>query len=143
IKYVWLTLQADNKGEGGIFSLFTLVKKLKKPWLLVPAIIGGSAMLADGFITPPISISSALEGLKIYYPSMQTIPYVIGIILLLFFFQSYGTKTIGKFFGPIMFIWFSMLAVTGALQIIEIPEILKRSEEHTSELQSRENLVCR
>ncbi len=125
IKYVWLTLQADNNGEGGIFSLYTLVKKLKKRWLLIPAIIGGSAMLADGFITPPISISSALEGLKIYYPDLQTIPFVIGIILILFFFQSYGTKTIGKFFGPIMFIWFSMLAVTGALQIIEIPEILK------------------
>lgn len=125
IKYVWLTLQADNKGEGGIFSLFTLVKKIKKPWLLVPAIIGGSAMLADGFITPPISISSALEGLKIYYPELQTIPYVIGIILILFFFQSYGTKTIGKFFGPIMLLWFSMLAVTGLLQIIEIPHILK------------------
>lgn len=125
IKYVWLTLQADNNGEGGIFSLYTLVKKLKKRWLLIPAIIGGSAMLADGFITPPISISSALEGLKIYYPDLQTIPFVISIILILFFFQSYGTKTIGKFFGPIMFIWFSMLAVTGALQIIEIPEILK------------------
>lgn len=125
IKYVWLTLQADNKGEGGIFSLYTLVKKLKKPWLIVPAIIGGSAMLADGFITPPISISSALEGLKIYYPELQTIPYVIGIILILFFFQSYGTKTIGKFFGPIMLLWFCMLAVTGLLQIIEIPHILK------------------
>lgn len=125
IKYVWLTLQADNKGEGGIFSLYTLVKKLKKPWLIVPAIIGGSAMLADGFITPPISISSALEGLKIYYPELQTIPYVIGIILILFFFQSYGTKTIGKFFGPIMLLWFSMLAVTGLLQVIEIPHILK------------------
>lgn len=125
IKYVWLTLQADNKGEGGIFSLYTLVKKLKKPWLIVPAIIGGSAMLADGFITPPISISSALEGLKIYYPELQTIPYVIGIILILFFFQSYGTKAIGKFFGPIMLLWFSMLAVTGLLQIIEIPHILK------------------
>lgn len=125
IKYVWLTLQADNKGEGGIFSLYTLVKKLKKPWLIVPSIIGGSAMLADGFITPPISISSALEGLKIYYPELQTIPYVIGIILILFFFQSYGTKAIGKFFGPIMLLWFCMLAVTGLLQIIEIPHILK------------------
>ncbi|HLV51895.1 MAG TPA: KUP/HAK/KT family potassium transporter, partial [Flavobacterium sp.] len=125
IKYVWLTLQADNNGEGGIFSLYTLVKKLKKRWLLIPAIIGGSAMLPDGFITPPISISSALEGLKIYYPDLQTIPFVIGIIVILFFFQSYGTKTIGKFFGPIMFIWFSMLAVTGILQIIKIPEILK------------------
>lgn len=125
IKYVWLTLQADNKGEGGIFSLYTLVKKLKKKWLIVPALIGGSAMLADGFITPPISISSALEGVKIYYPDLQTIPFVIGIILVLFFFQSYGTKTIGKFFGPIMLIWFLMLGGVGLLQITEVPEILK------------------
>jgi len=125
IKYVWLTLQADNKGEGGIFSLYTLVKKLKKKWLIVPALIGGSAMLADGFITPPISISSALEGVKIYYPDLKTIPFVIGIILVLFFFQSYGTKTIGKFFGPIMLVWFLMLAGVGLLQITEVPEILK------------------
>lgn len=125
IKYVWLTLQADNKGEGGIFSLYTLVKKLKKKWLIIPALIGGSAMLADGFITPPISISSALEGVKIYYPDLQTIPLVIGIILVLFFFQSYGTKTIGKFFGPIMLIWFLMLAGVGLLQITQVPEILK------------------
>jgi len=124
IKYVWLTLQADNKGEGGIFSLYTLVKKLKKKWLIVPALIGGSAMLADGFITPPISISSALEGVKIYYPEMQTIPFVIAIIFILFFFQSYGTKTIGKFFGPIMLIWFLMLACVGMLQIYNVPEIL-------------------
>lgn len=125
IKYVWLTLQADNKGEGGIFSLYTLVKKLKKKWLIVPALIGGSAMLADGFITPPISISSAIEGIKIYYPDLKTIPIVIGIILVLFFFQSYGTKTIGKFFGPIMLIWFLMLGGVGLLQITQVPEILK------------------
>lgn len=125
IKYVWLTLQADNKGEGGIFSLYTLVKKLKKKWLIVPALIGGSAMLADGFITPPISISSAIEGIKIYYPDLKTIPIVIGIILVLFFFQSYGTKTIGKFFGPIMLVWFLMLGGVGLLQITQVPEILK------------------
>ncbi|MBA5792072.1 KUP/HAK/KT family potassium transporter [Flavobacterium sp. xlx-214] len=125
IKYVWLTLKADNNGEGGIFSLYTLVKKLKKKWLIIPAIIGGSAMLADGIITPPISISSAIEGIKIYYPELQTIPIVIGIILMLFFFQSYGTKAIGKLFGPIMFLWFLMLAVTGVLQIMNLPEILK------------------
>ncbi|HUH26466.1 MAG TPA: KUP/HAK/KT family potassium transporter, partial [Flavobacterium sp.] len=125
IKYVWLTLKADNKGEGGIFSLYTLVKKMKKRWLIVPAIIGGSAMLADGIITPPISISSAIEGLKIYYPDIQTIPIVIGIIFFLFLFQSYGTKTIGKFFGPIMLIWFLMLALVGLSQIVKMPEVIK------------------
>src|SRR5690606_34871624 len=125
IKYVWLTLKADNNGEGGIFSLFTLVRKLKKRWLIVPAIIGGSAMLADGIITPPISISSAVEGLKIYYPDLHTIPIVIAIIVSLFFFQSYGTKTIGKFFGPIMLVWFLMLGIMGVYQIANTPEILK------------------
>ncbi|WLD23630.1 KUP/HAK/KT family potassium transporter [Flavobacterium dauae] len=125
LKYVWLTLQADNNGEGGIFSLYTLVRKLKKRWLIIPAIIGGSAMLADGIITPPISISSAIEGIKIYYPDLQTIPIVIGIIISLFLFQSYGTKTIGKFFGPIMLLWFLMLAAVGISKIIEMPEIIK------------------
>lgn len=125
IKYVWLTLKADNKGEGGIFSLYALVKKMKKPWLIVPAIIGGSAMLADGIITPPISISSAIEGLKIYYPEIQTIPIVIAIIFCLFLFQRYGTKAIGKFFGPIMLLWFLMLSLVGISQIIQVPEIFK------------------
>ena len=125
IKYVLLTLRADNNGEGGIFSLYTLVKRLRKRWLIVPAIIGGCAMLADGIITPPISISSAIEGIKIYQPEIQTIPIVIGIILVLFFFQSYGTKAIGKFFGPVMLLWFLMLGVLGVSQIVHSLEILK------------------
>lgn len=125
IKYVILTLKADNNGEGGIFSLYTLVKKLKKPWLIVPAIIGGSALLADGIITPPISISSAVEGLRIYEPELQTIPIVISILLGIFLIQQFGTKTIGKFFGPLMMIWFLMLGLLGFSHLIGNPSVLK------------------
>ncbi len=115
IKYVYLTLNADNKGEGGIFSLYTLVKRLKKKGLIVPAIIGGSALLADGIITPPISVSSAIEGLKTYQPELDTVPIVIAILFILFFIQRFGSKFIGKFFGPMMLLWFGMLGVLGTI----------------------------
>jgi KUP system potassium uptake protein len=117
VKYVILTLRADNKGEGGIFSLYTLVKRTKFKWLLVPAIIGGSALLADGIITPPISISSAIEGLKVYNSDLNTVPIVIGILFGLFFIQQFGTSFIGKFFGPLMSMWFLMLGVLGVYQM--------------------------
>lgn len=118
IKYVILTLRADNKGEGGIFSLFTLVKRTKFKWLLVPAIIGGSALLADGIITPPISVSSAVEGLKVYNSELNTVPIVIGILCGLFFIQQFGTSFIGKFFGPLMMLWFLMLGTLGVYQLM-------------------------
>ena len=108
IKYVILTLRADNNGEGGIFSLFALVRR-HRPWLVYPAIIGGCALLADGIITPPISVSSAIEGLRIYNPDIPTVPIVITIITILFLFQQLGTNKVGASFGPIMFIWFSMI----------------------------------
>lgn len=125
IKYVFLTLKADNNGEGGIFSLYTLVKKLKKRWLIIPAIIGGSALLADGIITPPISISSAIEGLRIYEPNLKTIPIVIGIIFILFVIQQFGTKAIGKFFGPMMTLWFLMIGTIGFIHLLDTPSVLK------------------
>jgi KUP system potassium uptake protein len=124
LKYVILTLQADNNGEGGIFSLYTLVRKRAR-WLIVPAIIGGSALLADGLITPPISVSSAIEGLRIIYPDIPTVPIVIAILTVLFIAQSFGTQIVGKAFGPIMFVWFSMLAVLGVTNILLHPEVLK------------------
>lgn len=124
IKYVLITLKADNKGEGGIFSLYSLVKR-KAKWLVVPAIIGGCALLADGIITPPITISAAIEGLEIFYPNLQTIPIVIAIITALFIIQQFGTSLVGKAFGPIMFIWFSMMGVLGISYIIKYPIILK------------------
>ncbi len=117
IKYVIITLRADNKGEGGIFSLYALVRRRKTPWLVFPALIGGSTLLADGIITPPISVSSAIEGLKVINPDIVTIPIVIGIIAALFIVQRFGTNFIGKFFGPVMFVWFSMLGILGAINI--------------------------
>ena len=117
LKYVLMTLTADNNGEGGIFALFALVKRTKVKWLIVPAIIGGSALLADGIITPPISVSSAVEGLRTYYPNIDTVPIVIGILVFLFSIQQFGTNLVGKFFAPMMLIWFSMLGVLGISQI--------------------------
>ena len=117
IKYVILTLRADNKGEGGIFSLFTLVRRTKFKWLLVPAIVGGSALLADGIITPPISVSAAVEGLRFFNENLNTVPIVIGILCALFFIQQFGTGFIGKFFGPLMTIWFLMLGTLGIYQL--------------------------
>jgi KUP system potassium uptake protein len=121
IKYVILTLQADNRGEGGIFSLFALVRRRRK-WLVIPAMIGGAALLADGMITPPISVTSAIEGLKqvpvLSNISQWTIIYiVIGILTLLFFLQQFGTAFIGRSFGPVMLLWFCMLATLGIYHI--------------------------
>ncbi len=118
LKYVIITLSADNHGEGGIFALYALVKRTKIQWLIVPAIIGGSALLADGIITPPISVSSAVEGLRIFKPDIQTIPIVIGILFLLFSIQQFGTKLVGKFFAPMMLVWFSMLGILGVIQMV-------------------------
>ncbi len=129
IKYVILTLQADNRGEGGIFSLFALVRRRKK-WLVIPAMMGGAALLADGMITPPISVTSAIEGLK-QIPSLGdvnqwTIIYiVIGILSVLFFIQQFGTAFIGKFFGPVMMVWFTMLAILGLIHFSEDISVFK------------------
>jgi KUP system potassium uptake protein len=125
LKYVILTLSADNHGEGGIFALYALVKRTKIQWLIVPAIIGGSALLADGIITPPISVSSAVEGLRLFKPDIPTVPIVIAILFVLFTIQQFGTKLVGKFFAPMMLIWFSMLAVLGLLQMTQNLSILK------------------
>lgn len=124
IKYVIITLQADNKGEGGIFSLYSLVKR-KAKWLVIPAMVGGAALLADGIITPPITVSAAIEGLGIRYPGLPTIPIVIAILTGLFIIQQFGTSLVGKTFGPVMMVWFTMLAVLGTSYIITFPEILK------------------
>ncbi len=122
IKYVLITLNADNNGEGGIFSLYALVRR-RRPYLIFPAIIGGCALLADGVITPPISVSSAIEGLRLIksdsfnFSELPTVPIVIAIISLLFLIQRVGTSMVGKAFGPIMLAWFGMLAVLGIATI--------------------------
>ncbi|HMG09903.1 MAG TPA: KUP/HAK/KT family potassium transporter, partial [Mucilaginibacter sp.] len=124
LKYVVITLRADNKGEGGIFSLFSLVRR-KAKWLIVPAVVGGCALLADGIITPPITISSAIEGLQTYYPNLPTVKIVMAIITVLFIIQQFGTSLVGKAFGPIMFIWFTMMGVLGISYIILSPGIVR------------------
>jgi KUP system potassium uptake protein len=126
IKYIWLTLRADNDGEGGIFSLYALVRRYGK-WLVIPTILGATTLLADGIITPPISVASAIEGLRSLegLENLQTIPIVIAILSLLFFFQRFGTQKVGVFFGPVMVIWFSMLLILGLSQIIHYPSVLQ------------------
>ena len=136
-KYIVITLQADNHGEGGIFSLYALVRRFGK-WLAIPAIIGAGTLLADGIITPPISVTSAIEGLS-NVPALSNphthpefIPgsslilgLVIGIMVALFFFQQFGTKVVGSAFGPVMLLWFLMIGSLGLLQVLREPTIIK------------------
>lgn len=134
VKYVILTLKADNNGEGGIFSLYALVRRRRK-WLVLPATIGGASLLADGIITPPVSVTSAVEGLK-QIPGLGGIEtftivvIVIAILSMLFFMQQFGTLTIGKMFGPIMLVWFAMLAVLGFYHISDDLSILRALSPH-------------
>jgi KUP system potassium uptake protein len=134
VKYVILTLRADNRGEGGIFSLYTLARRRKK-WLVAPAMIGGAALLADGMITPPISVTSAVEGLTqlprfAQIQEIQIVYIVLGILAVLFFMQQFGTAAIGRLFGPVMFIWFGMLAVLGIMNLSTDWNVLKAFSPH-------------
>jgi KUP system potassium uptake protein len=125
IKYIYLALNADNKGEGGIFALYALVRRYKAGWVIYPAIIGCCTLVADGFITPAISVSSAVEGILLIYPKLPTTSIVIGILLSLFIFQQFGTSVVGRTFGPIMFTWFLMLAFLGSLGLLQNITVLK------------------
>lgn len=125
LKYIYLALNADNKGEGGIFALYALVRRYKAQWVIYPAIIGCCTLIADGFITPAISVSSAVEGLHLIYPSIPTTSIVVGILIGLFLFQQFGSAVVGKTFGPIMLVWFIMLGVLGTMQIVEHPHIFQ------------------
>ncbi|HPZ87210.1 MAG TPA: KUP/HAK/KT family potassium transporter [Flavihumibacter sp.] len=134
VKYVILTLQADNRGEGGIFSLYALVRRQKR-WLVIPAMIGGAALLADGMITPPITVTSAIEGLR-QIPKLEGITQttvmsiVLAIISLLFFVQQFGTANIGRFFGPVMAVWFTMLAFLGSVHLSDDLSIFRAFSPH-------------
>jgi len=134
LKYVIMILRADNNGEGGTFALYALVRRRRK-WLVVPAMIGGAALLADGIITPPISITSAIEGLQ-ELPALRgmevnTIMFIVlGILTLFFLMQQFGTESIGKLFGPVMLVWFSMLAVLGVIHIFDDPGIFRALSPH-------------
>jgi len=124
IKYVTIVLRADNKGEGGIFALFALIKK-KTTWAAVLTMIGGGALLADGVITPSITVTSAIEGLRMVNPEVPIVPIVLIVIAVLFFIQQFGTNLIGRSFGPIMLVWFTMLGSLGISKVILHPFILK------------------
>lgn len=136
IKYVWLVLKADNRGEGGTFALYALVRRQRR-WLVFPAMLGGAALLADGIITPPISITSAVEGLR-ELPAVRhlgetdnaIVIIVISILTAFFFLQQFGSASIGKLFGPIMFVWFSMLAILGIYHLSDDLTIFKALSPH-------------
>jgi KUP system potassium uptake protein len=123
IKYIFITLRADNHGEGGIFALYALLKK-KGTIAAILTMIGGSTLLADGIITPSITVTSSIEGLAILNPQLNVIPIVLIIISVIFLVQQFGTNFIGKSFGPMMVIWFAMLSVLGITQILRFPGII-------------------
>ena len=125
IKYVCVALRADNNGEGGILALYALLRKMKRKWIYLLAIIGASTLLADGIITPAITVTTAIEGLESISPHLPVIPITLGIITIIFFVQRFGTESIGKSFGVFMLIWFLLLGVTGAFSITTYPLILK------------------
>ena len=125
IKYVIIALRADNKGEGGILSLYSLVKRLKKKWLYVIAIIGASTLVADSVITPSLTVMSAVEGLKIFSPNTPVVAITLVILAIVFFVQQFGTASIGKFFGPVMVTWFLVLGISGSVHIFDHIDILK------------------
>ncbi|SDE10350.1 KUP/HAK/KT family potassium transporter [Riemerella columbipharyngis] len=125
IKYVLISLKADNKGEGGILALFSIVKEFKKKWLYLVAIIGASALVADGVITPSLTVMSSIEGLQIYNPHTPVVFITCIILVGIFFVQQFGTASIGKFFGPVMMVWFAVLGITGFVYLIQDFSILK------------------
>ncbi len=125
LKYVVIALRADNKGEGGILSLYSLVKRMKKKWLYLVAILGAATLVADSVITPSLTVMSAIEGLKIYNPDTPVVFYTCIILFIIFFVQQFGTSKIGKFFGPVMITWFLALGAFGSIHIVEHLDILK------------------
>lgn len=125
VKYVLIALHADNHGEGGILALYALVRKHRRKWLYIVAAIGAATLIADGVITPSITVTSAIEGLQDINPETPVVPITIAIITGIFFVQQFGTSTIGKFFGPFMLCWFVMLGVMGAMHIAQYPFIVK------------------
>lgn len=123
IKYIIITTHADNKGEGGIFALFALIRK-KSAWAAIVTLIGAGALLADGVITPAITVTSSIEGLRLFNPVIPVVPIVLIIFGLLFSVQQFGTNVVGILFGPIMVLWFLMLGILGFSQLIHYPRIL-------------------
>lgn len=123
LKYVIITLRANNKGEGGIFALYALIRR-KAPWAYIIALIGGSTLLADGVITPAITVTSAIEGLEILHADIPVVTVVVAILSTLFFVQQFGTRFLGQSFGPIMLVWFTVIGALGFHQVLSHPEVL-------------------
>ncbi|TCD45570.1 potassium transporter Kup [Streptococcus sp. X16XC17] len=136
IKYVWIALKADNHHEGGIFSLYTLVRKMRK-WLLIPALIGGATLLSDGALTPAVTVTSAIEGLKSvpllsHHYGQQHIVILTTLLILtaLFGIQRFGTGLVGKIFGPVMLTWFSFLGISGLVNSLTDLAVFKAISPH-------------
>ena len=133
IKYVTFILRADNGGEGGIMALTALLQKQRfrsvraKVILITLGIFGASLFYGDGVITPAISVLSAVEGLKVATPSLSdlVLPIAVAVLTVLFVFQRYGTSVVGKVFGPVMVLWFIVLALAGIGEVAKYPSILK------------------
>ena len=125
IKYVCVALRADNNGEGGILALYALLRRLKSKWIYILAIIGASTLLADGIITPAITVTTAIEGLESISSHLPVIPITLAIITIIFFVQRFGTESIGKSFGVFMLLWFLLLGIVGIISITSYPLILK------------------
>ena len=125
IKYVCVALRADNNGEGGILALYALLRRLKSKWIYILAIIGASTLLADGIITPAITVTTAIEGLESISPHLPVIPITLAIITIIFFVQRFGTESIGKSFGVFMLLWFLLLGIVGIISITSYTLILK------------------
>lgn len=138
LKYVIITLQADNKGEGGIFSLYALIRRYWGSWLLIPAMAGGAFLIADGIITPPISVASAIEGLQKLNPHINTVPIIVAILIGLFLFQQFGTERIGKIFGPVMAVWFTFIGVLGIMAMSQHAGVLKALNPYYAYVMLRE-----
>ena len=125
LKYVIVALRADNKGEGGVLALFTLIRKRGYHWLFIVAILGASTLIADGVITPAITVTSAIEGLHGLSTDIPIVPIVLFIISTVFFIQRFGTGSIGTYFGPFMLVWFLLLGILGMIHVVDYPYILK------------------
>lgn len=125
VKYVLIALRADNNGEGGILALYALLRRHRRRWIYVIAVIGASTLLADGVITPAITVTTAIEGLEGISPDLPVMPVVIAIITVIFFVQRFGTEHIGRTFGTFMLLWFLLLGVAGAAALTACPQVLK------------------
>ena len=125
IKYVLIALRADNHGEGGILALYALLRRHKRRWIYAIAVIGASTLLADGVITPAITITTAIEGLRGINPDIPVLPVAIAVITVVFFVQRFGTEHVGRSFGTFMLLWFMLLGVVGLMWLIGCPQILK------------------